>query len=169
MQKIKYVLCSALLLLSTNMAAMAQQRQLAMVVPLLDVSALKQSAYTDYTSGRFEAAVEKYRMIVHSPGSALADNYWLGEAYFHCGRFDLAAECFETASAANEEARVRAVESYIAAQQRTKAVTACSAKLSMANSAYTSARLKHLQKLLSISAPAAPARTGAAAKWVEKQ
>lgn len=168
---------SALFALSAATSTQAQNqprwpdasRQLAMVVPVLDVAAVKQSAMMDLSNGQFSIAADKLKRIIGA-GSASPDDYFrLGEAQFRMAQYELAAESFNHAASTNEDSRVREVEAYIAANKREKAAKACSAHISLPASAFTQSRLRMLQRVVSKAAPTAPSRNGAAAKFVEKQ
>jgi hypothetical protein len=177
MNKLNSIICAAALLMPVSAGSVQAQnqsrwadasRQLAMVVPVLDVAGIKQSALVDFSNGQFSIAAEKLKRIVSS-GSATADDYFkLGEAQFRMAQFEVAAENFGHARSL-EESRVREVEAYIAANKRDKAATACTANLALPGSAFTASRLRMLQKIVSKAAPSAPARKGAAAQFVEKQ
>ena len=139
-----------------------------MVVPVLDVAAIKQSALLEFSNGQFSIAAEKFKRIISS-GNATPDDYFkLGEAQYRMAQYELAAESFNQATPTNEESRVCEVEAYIAANMRDKAAKACSANMAMGGSAFTAARLRMLQRVVSKSAPPAPHHTGSAAKFVEK-
>lgn len=156
------VLCAAIWL--TGNAAHAQgqyPRTIACVsaptAPLVvNLEQIRQQAQQAYQTTQFDQSLHCYRQIVGSGAASSADYYWLAQSYTRIGHFASAAQSLEAAiklDAANDLLRVRLVESYFAAKDRSAAQLACQKGLATVRDSRAREQLAILHRIIQMPEP----------------
>lgn len=119
----------------------------------------RQLAQALFKEQRFAEAAEQLKLLLNSGTQESCDQYWLGESYYHLGRFSDAVSAFRQAIKLDpkmDEAKVRMVEAYLASQNMSEARMACAEALATATNPYAKQHLVSMSKITNKIGPLFP-------------
>lgn len=109
-----------------------------------------------YRSEKFDEAASRLKSLVDAGSNQACDHYWLGESYYHLGKYVYAAAAFRQAIAldpAMDNAKVRWVEACLASRDFSRAQSACSEVISTVADFYSKKKLEVLSRVASQKFP----------------
>jgi len=129
----------------------SNQLAYASVTPHPDMQAARVIASTFFAADDYHNSQLMYQSICQRPEATAEDFRGLGESHFRQKSYGRAAQCFNRAIQIDpkaDAARLRLVEAYLAAKDRTQAKQACAMALTCVSDSYSRNQLETLQKVL---------------------